>query len=137
MNKALLVKWLWRFHNNQEKGLWKNIIENRYKNSRTTNNMSIFWKEVNKEKDIFITSISNQLGNGSKTLFWKDRWLNDCSLNIQYPLLFEISMDPNITVARVIGYNRYYLSFTSSLTDTLRKQLLELYTKLSTISLNT
>jgi hypothetical protein len=46
-------------------------------------------------------------------------------------------MEPNITVAQVIGYNRYYLSFTRSLTDTLRKQLMELYTKLSTISLNT
>jgi hypothetical protein len=137
MNKALLVKWLWRFHNIQEKYLWKTIIENRYNNSRTTNNMSTFWKEVNKEKDIFITSISKKIGNGSKTLFWKDRWLNDCSLNIQYPFLFEISMEPNITVAQVIGYNRYYLSFTRSLTDTLRKQLMELYTKLSTISLNT
>jgi zinc-binding in reverse transcriptase len=46
-------------------------------------------------------------------------------------------MDPNITVAQVIGYNRYYLRFTRSLNDTLRQQLLEFYTKLSTISLNT
>jgi hypothetical protein len=128
---------VWRFHNIQEKDLWKTIIENKYNNSRTTNNMSTFWKEVNKEKDIFITSISNRLENGSKTLFWKDRWLNDCSLNTQYPFLFEISMDPNITVAQVIGYNRYYLSFTRSLNDTLRKQLMELYTSISAICLNT
>jgi hypothetical protein len=59
----------WRFHNNQDKDLWKTIIEHRYKNSRTTNNMSRFWKEVNKEKNIFITSISNHIGNGTKTLF--------------------------------------------------------------------
>jgi hypothetical protein len=64
-------------------------------------------------------------------------WLNDCSLNTQYPFLFEISMDPNITVAQVIGYNRYYLSFTRSLNDTLRKQLMELYTSISAICLNT
>jgi hypothetical protein len=112
---------LWKYHNNLDKGLWKTIIEARYQNLRSTNNMFIFWKEVNKERDIFIISINKYIGNDTKILFWKDKWINECSLNIQYPLLYEITTDQNISVAQVIGYNRYYLSFSRSLNDTLRQ----------------
>jgi hypothetical protein len=46
-------------------------------------------------------------------------------------MLFEIVLDPNITVDKVIGFNRYYLYFRRSITGILRDQLNELYSKLS------
>jgi hypothetical protein len=44
MNKALLCKWLWKYHNSEHKGLWKDIIRCRYHNRRTLINASSFWK---------------------------------------------------------------------------------------------
>jgi hypothetical protein len=55
-------------------GLWNHIISMRYNNRRNTSNMSTFWKEVRKEKDIYEISINKKIGNGNKTLFWKERW---------------------------------------------------------------
>jgi hypothetical protein len=36
MNKSLLCKWLWRFYDSNEKGLWKDIIRSNH-NIRRTN----------------------------------------------------------------------------------------------------
>jgi hypothetical protein len=51
-------------------------------------------------------------------------------------MLFEISLDPNITVNKVIGFNRYYLHFRRSIIGILRDQLNELYFKLSQINIS-
>jgi hypothetical protein len=52
-------------------------------------------------------------------------------------MLFEIAFDPNIIVDNVIGFNRYYLHFRRLITDILRDQLNELYSKLSQITIST
>jgi hypothetical protein len=41
-------------------------------------------------------------------------------LKIQYPLLFELAIDIEITVDQVIGYNRFYLFFTRNISSPLR-----------------
>jgi hypothetical protein len=68
--------------------------------------------------------------------FLKDRWLSNCSLDTQYPLLYEIASNKNLTVSHAIDYNRFYLTFTRSLSNTLQKQLISLYSSLSNIILN-
>jgi hypothetical protein len=68
MNKALLCKWLWKYHNSEHKGLWKDIIRCRYHNRRTLINASPFWKEINKEILIF-----KIIDNGTTISFWQDR----------------------------------------------------------------
>jgi hypothetical protein len=85
--------------------------------------MSTFWKEVIKEKDIFDISINKKIENGNKTLFWKDRWFSDCSLQSIYLVLHDLALNKNATVAQVIGHNKYYLIFTRSLNEILRQQL--------------
>jgi hypothetical protein len=60
----------------------------------------------------------------------------ECSLKTQFPLLFELATDQDITVDKVIGYNRYYLFFRKVLNGNLRIQLNELYSLLSTIRVN-
>jgi hypothetical protein len=47
-----------KYYNPIEKGLWKDIIIVRYSNSRTTINISQFRKEINKELNIFNTSVN-------------------------------------------------------------------------------
>jgi hypothetical protein len=120
-----------------KKGLWKIIIQSKYSNKRTLRNAFIFWKEVNKERDIFNISINKHIGNGQQILFWKDRWLGECTLSVQFPLLYDIASDPEIKVSQVIGHNRFYLSFNRNLTITLNTQLLELYNKLAQVQLGT
>jgi hypothetical protein len=95
--------------------------------------MSTFWKEVCKEKLIFSTSINKVIRNGTNTLFWKDRWLSECALQSQFPMLYDIT---TVMVSQIIGYNRYYLFFTRPINDILRLQLQNLYISLSNISLN-
>jgi zinc-binding in reverse transcriptase len=136
MNQTLLCKWLWRFHNSNESGLWKQIIQARYTNRRSLINVSTFWKEVNKELHIFNISINKHVSNGNNTLFWKDRWLNECSLRTQYSLLYELTANKDITIAYVIEINIFYLSFTRTLNSTLSDQLHNLYQSLSNIILN-
>jgi hypothetical protein len=67
--------------------------------------------------------------------FWKDGWLSNCSLDIVYPLLYEITSNKNLTVSHAISYNRFYLTFTRSLYHTLQEQLISLYSSLSNIIL--
>jgi hypothetical protein len=57
-------------------------------------------------------------------------------LKIQYPLLFELANNTEITVEQVIGYNIFYLFLRRTISSSLRTQLTELYTKLSVITLS-
>jgi hypothetical protein len=125
MNKALLCKWL-----------WKQIITIRYKNRRVLTYMTKFWKEVNKEQDIFNISITKKIGNETNTLFWEDRWLSKCAIKSHYLILFKLASNKNETIANDIGYNRFYLNSNRPLNDILRLHLNSLCTSLSTIVLN-
>jgi hypothetical protein len=42
MNKTLLCKWLWKYNNSMNNGLWKDIIKIQYNNIKSLNNMSPF-----------------------------------------------------------------------------------------------
>lgn len=56
---------------------------------------------------------------------------------VQFPLLYELAIDPNITVNKVIGYNRFYLVFRRQLTGILKDQLNVLLLIISLVSLTT
>jgi hypothetical protein len=137
MNKALLCKWLWRFNSIIEKGLWKIIISQRYRNRKVLTNLSPLWKEVIRENDIYNIGINKVVEDGKNTLFWHDRWILDCALKSHFPLLFEMASNQEITVAEVIGFNRYYLLFNSNLNVILRHQLTFLYTLIINVNITT
>jgi hypothetical protein len=111
------------------------LIRSKYHNRISLINASIFWKEVNKEMIIFNTSINKKNRNGHNILFWKDRWLTECAFQSQFLLLFTLAYNQYITVAEVMGYNRFYLSSNRILNPTLREQLQSLYIMLSSVSL--
>jgi hypothetical protein len=51
-------------------------------------------------------------------------------------MLYDLSSNKQATVAQIIGYNRYYLTFTGPLNDILHQQLLNLYGLLTDVDLN-
>jgi zinc-binding in reverse transcriptase len=93
-------------------------------------------KEVNKELLIFNTSINKKLGNDQTIKFWKDRWITECNLQTLFPLLYDLASNKDVTISQIIGYNRFYLSFTRTLNNALSQQLQSLYTLLSSVALN-
>lgn len=115
MNKALLTKWLIRFRDPKELGIWKANLLAKYANCRSTQSFSPFWKEVMLLKEVIDISINVKLGNGNSTSFWLDRWLGDCNLATLYPSLFEIAQDKAIKVSQVFSSTDLYLPFARQL----------------------
>jgi hypothetical protein len=70
--------------------------------------------------DIFLVSINKKIGNGKNTFFLHDRWILGCSLKTQFPLLLELATGQDITVDKVIKYNRYYLFLRRVINGTLK-----------------
>ena len=54
MNKALLLKWLVRFYDNQISGTWKSILIEKYGRVGDVRITSSFWKDILKDKAFVI-----------------------------------------------------------------------------------
>ena len=79
MNKALKVKWLWRFAR-EDNTLWKNLLKVKYDGDRLG-----WWskkspnphgvgcqKSITNELDHFKSLVNFEVKNGSRVLFWYD-----------------------------------------------------------------
>ncbi|GJT56613.1 hypothetical protein Tco_0991667 [Tanacetum coccineum] len=86
LNRALLLKWVWRFRNNKDT-LWSRFISAMYGNigriekpSKVGDNsawLSIvyeFHKLQNLDIDL-LSFMEKRVGNGVDTAFWEDQWL--------------------------------------------------------------
>jgi hypothetical protein len=51
-------------------------------------------------------------------------------------MLYDLTSNKKAIVAQIVGYNRYYLTFTRPLNDILHQQLLSLYGLLANVTLN-
>ncbi|GJV60877.1 RNA-directed DNA polymerase, eukaryota, reverse transcriptase zinc-binding domain protein [Tanacetum coccineum] len=88
LNKALLFKWIWRFHNDRN-SLWSRFIRALHGNGggidmRSKVSYSSTWMSIVNEfnklrnNDIDLLSFLNKrVGNGLDTNFWEDVWLGD------------------------------------------------------------
>ncbi|GLT32074.1 hypothetical protein SLA2020_067640 [Shorea laevis] len=47
----------------------------------------------------FSNGFTHQLGDGSKTSFWKDIWLGSFPLKLEFPQLFNLTLDKESTIA--------------------------------------
>jgi hypothetical protein len=54
------------------------------------------------------------IGDGRKTLFWRDVWLEECPMKITFPALFECCEQHEITVWEVLRFGWINLSFSRS-----------------------
>nr|GEX38290.1 putative RNA-directed DNA polymerase, eukaryota, reverse transcriptase zinc-binding domain protein [Tanacetum cinerariifolium] len=88
LNRALLVKWVWRFlsHDNS---LWARIIYDMHGSNRQelSASHSSTWSSILKEINILkaqgvdlISHCKIRIGNGLSTSFWNDLWIGDSHL---------------------------------------------------------
>ena len=66
---------------------------------------SHFWKKILSLHDNFYKFCKTVVGNGLKTSFWKSIWIGNLSLSVQFPVLFDLAYDKDITVNEAFTYN--------------------------------
>ena len=119
-NKALLFKWLWRFRL-EESSMWKDVI----KNIHNTNCSKLLlqahipraattWTRIvnhyvkdNRPQDIVNEQSLVLIGNGIKTMFWIDCWINNHCLVEHFPNLFQLSNDKEANIAKMGMWEGY------------------------------
>ncbi|GKB50498.1 hypothetical protein Tco_0901251, partial [Tanacetum coccineum] len=77
LNRALLFKWVWRFHT-QSSSLWAKVIKG-------------------------IHGIDGKIGNGLDTYFWDDVWKGYTALKHLYPRIYALESMKLISVASKLG----------------------------------
>lgn len=94
MNRALLVKWWWRFRTAPQLQWTKIIHALFYKRKKPLREGKYFrphshwWKGVLTTKEIFKWGIYYKLGNGSSIDFWKDRWCGEKTFQRSFPEVY-------------------------------------------------
>ncbi|GJR51970.1 RNA-directed DNA polymerase, eukaryota [Tanacetum coccineum] len=144
LNRALLLKWVWRFIS-QDGSLWFRVIRALYGDSinshsiHVTSNWSSILRELQVLKDKgfdFWSHCKRRIGNGSDTRFWFDCWIGETSFHTLFPRLVALEEEKNISVA---------LKLNSSLDQSFRRcvrdgiesqQMTELKSMLNMVSLS-
>jgi hypothetical protein len=65
--------------------------------------VSQFWSGLVKVKEVFYKFFKRIVVSGNKTRFWEDVWHNGKPLSEDFPCLFSLSMNHNITVQKVVS----------------------------------
>lgn len=93
MNISLLTKWWWKLET--EEGIWQEIARAKYIKDGTVCsvshriNDSPVWTNLLKVKHIYLQGRKLNVRNGKKASLWKDSWINNNPLCIQYPVLYD------------------------------------------------
>nr|GEY17594.1 RNA-directed DNA polymerase, eukaryota [Tanacetum cinerariifolium] len=100
LNRALLLKWVWRYLS-RDGSLWYRVINAIHGSNTQTlpvafsSNWSSIVKEVsvlkNKGMD-FLSHCKIKIGNGRDTSFWKDLWIGDSLLCDTFPRLYALEI---------------------------------------------
>ncbi|PWA50720.1 hypothetical protein CTI12_AA470350 [Artemisia annua] len=84
----------------------------------------------------FKSHCKKRVGNGKDTRFWHDRWFGDKPLSVNFPRLFALELNKDVSVAVKMDTLVNH-SFRRSVRDGLEQQLLvELSTLLESVSLS-
>ncbi|GKB48586.1 RNA-directed DNA polymerase, eukaryota [Tanacetum coccineum] len=106
LNRALLLKWVWRFIS-RENSLWSRFIHachgSNWKDLLATypSNWCSIVKEVKVLKDQGIDFLSHckiKIGNGRCTRFWTDLWIGDDCFCHKFPRLYALEVDKDCYV---------------------------------------
>ncbi|GKA33161.1 RNA-directed DNA polymerase, eukaryota [Tanacetum coccineum] len=144
LNRALLLKWVWRFIS-QDGSIWSYVIRAIYGTSidlhskKYTSNWCSILREVqvlsSKGFD-FVSRCKKRVGNGCNTGFWLDIWVLDCPLSIRFPRIFALEIDKKVSISVKMGANSIVDSFRRLIRDGVeRQQWGDLSSILDTISL--
>ncbi|GJX85580.1 hypothetical protein Tco_0336354 [Tanacetum coccineum] len=89
LNRALLFKWVWRFCT-QQSALWTKII-----------------KGIHEEDG----KIGKHMGNEVDIRFWEDKWRGDNTFQYEFPRMYALETQKNISVALKLSHDDLLCSF--------------------------
>ncbi|GKE06671.1 RNA-directed DNA polymerase, eukaryota, partial [Tanacetum coccineum] len=119
LNHALFLKWVWRFIS-QDGSLWSRIISAFYGSSIEDHDPKrpSCWSSILREVQSlalkgfdFFSHIKIRVGNGHNTRFWRDSWLVDSPLCTQFPCMYALERNKEISVAAKWGDPSFGHSF--------------------------
>ncbi|GJT70288.1 glycerophosphodiester phosphodiesterase GDPDL3 [Tanacetum coccineum] len=111
-NLAMLSKWWWRFHN-ENNALWKQIITSVHginggisvdslPNHRLLHSPWVSINKINSSlstMDVNLYSLFTRvIGDGSTVSFWNDLWIRDSKLSSMFPRIFSLETSKECTV---------------------------------------
>nr|GEY47481.1 RNA-directed DNA polymerase, eukaryota [Tanacetum cinerariifolium] len=130
LNRALLLKWVWRFLS-QDGSLWYRVIQALYGASFELHpvNQSSIWCSILREMQVlisksfdFVSHCKKRVGDGHNTRFWYDSWIFDQPLRVRFSRLFALETDKESTVASKLGSSSVDASFRRSVRDGVERQ---------------
>jgi hypothetical protein len=102
-----MCKWWWKVE--LDKGPWEDFKWKKYLNNSCVHSAkhkprdSVLWSDMMHVKDIYLSGMSMKVRNRGRTHFWGDTWCGSTPLKDQFPLLFNICNEFNISVAEAAG----------------------------------
>ncbi|KAJ0856138.1 hypothetical protein HanRHA438_Chr14g0680971 [Helianthus annuus] len=117
-NVAMIVKWWWRMREDPDH-LWAKVVSSIHgsrlnkKLIPVNNSIPGVWKDIGSVDEILRKTgigIADKLkvtvGNGAKTRFWKDVWLSQTALCDEFPDIFRLAKNKEVSVAECFaGHN--------------------------------
>jgi hypothetical protein len=107
-NKCLLSKWLYQL-TPEEEGIWLQLLQKKYLHCKTLSqvtahrNDSPFWKGLMRTKVTLFNRGKFIIGDGRRNRFWRDTWLGETSLALQYPMIYNIVQRTDASVSTIFG----------------------------------
>nr|GFC23580.1 RNA-directed DNA polymerase, eukaryota, reverse transcriptase zinc-binding domain protein [Tanacetum cinerariifolium] len=142
LNRALLLKWVWRFLSN-DGSLWSQVIKAIYGSSFETHYVkySSTWCSILREVQVFsgkgfdfvshvkkrvgfdfVSHVKKRVGNGQNTKSWLDTWIFDSPLSVRFPRLFALDSDKQVSVASKWAASGFNASFRCEIRDGVERQ---------------
>ncbi|GJU93707.1 hypothetical protein Tco_1318463 [Tanacetum coccineum] len=115
LNRALLFKWVWRFHT-QSSSLWARVIKGIHGEDGKLDNKVKYshpsiWLNIVREMEHLknngtnlFSFIHKKIGNGADTSFWEDIWRGNDTLKSLYLRVYSLETCKNISVAKKMSY---------------------------------
>ncbi|GKD75321.1 hypothetical protein Tco_1333603, partial [Tanacetum coccineum] len=122
LNRALIFKWIWRFHTQGSSLLSRTIKAihgedgkiGYHINSSFPSNwidiMCMLPSLYDKGNDL-LGAIKKKVGNGENTLFWQEPWKGDAPFKNVFPRLYALESDKRITMAEKMTHPSLGTSF--------------------------
>nr|GEV11288.1 RNA-directed DNA polymerase, eukaryota [Tanacetum cinerariifolium] len=130
LNRALLLKWVWRFLSN-DGSLWSQVIKAIYGSSFGTHSVkySSTWCSILREVQVlwgkgfdFVSHVKKRVGNGQNTKFWLDTWILDSPLSVKFPRLVALDSNKQVSVTSKWAASGFNASFRREIRDGVERQ---------------
>ena len=86
-------------------GLWRQVLDWKYGLQRcgwevkeAPNKAFTIWRGILSVKKIFLENVKYKVGSGENVIFWKDRRVDDRTLEAQFPNLYDCVVHKEATI---------------------------------------